>query len=131
MFSGLLFGFPPDATGTLDSDSGLLFASRASKPGKKMKVNAPDEIRFCDEYERLLEEFLHALARWKQVAGSDSGAEPAKERSEIELIPATQGYVGALVALQGHSRRCSLCEKTLRVHVNVPDIEAPQRRDLA
>ena len=87
----------------------------------KMKVNAPGQIRFCDEYERLLGEFLQSLTKWKQVESHDRSVREEEQPAEIEFILAKQEYVWALVALQGHSRECPLCEETLRAHINVPD----------
>ena len=89
----------------------------------KMKVNAPGQIRFCDEYERLLGEFLRSLTKWKQVESDRSVGEEGPP-TEIEFILAKQEYVWALVALQGHSRECLLCEETLRAHINVMDRSA-------
>ena len=94
-----------------------------------MNVNAPGQIRFCDEYERLLEEFLHSLTKWKQAERSDRSKGHAERYAvghaqgpaEIELIVAQREYVWALVELQEHSRECLLCEETLRAHVNAPD----------
>jgi len=90
----------------------------------KMKVNAPGQIRFCDEYERLLGEFLQSLTKWKQAESLERLAEDAQPLTEIEYMLAKQDYVWALVALQGHSRECLLCEETLRAHINVPDRSA-------
>jgi hypothetical protein len=82
-----------------------------------MNENAPGQIRFCDEYEGLLEEFLQALMRWKQVHRPGSAEAPGK----IERLLAERGYIGALARLQAHSRECVLCEETLRVYMNVND----------
>ena len=71
-----------------------------------MKETEPGRIRFCDEYEGLLEQFLQALVTWKQVRGLNIGVAPEQE------------YTGLLLALQSHSQDCVLCEETLRVYVN-------------
>ncbi len=82
-----------------------------------MNENALGQIRFCDEYEELLEEFLQALMKWKQFDPPGSTEAPGK----IELLLAGRGHVGALAALQAHSRECVLCEEKLRGYVNVND----------
>ena len=82
-------------------------------------MNAEGPIRFCDEYEQLLEEFLHALTAWKQVCGSDRPEWPMETRGKIEMLLAEREYIQALSALQVHSRECMRCEEKLRVYVNV------------
>jgi hypothetical protein len=90
-----------------------------------MRVKAPGQIRFCDEYERLLEEFLQSLRKWKQAEESDRAKVRAEGSAERNLMAVRREYVWALIALQGHSRECLLCEETLRAHINVPDRSAP------
>jgi hypothetical protein len=119
---GGFWGFLPMPLGASLEVLSSVFAARAREPGKKMKVNAPGQIRFCDEYERLLEEFLLSLGKWKQVEASDRAKVQAEGSSE--MMAARREYVWALVALQGHSRECSLCEETLRARINVPDRNA-------
>jgi hypothetical protein len=90
--------------------------SRAMRvePREKMNENAPGRIRFCNEYEELLKEFLRAWMRWKH--GHQPGS--AETRGKMELLLAERGYIEALAALQVHSRECVLCEEKLRVYVN-------------
>ncbi len=82
-----------------------------------MKVNEPRRIRFCDEYEGLLEQFLQALVTWKQVR-SLNGVAASKAEGKMELLLTEREYIGSLSALWSHSQECGLCEEILRVQVN-------------
>lgn len=102
----------------------VMFSANAGEPREKMKENVLGQIRFCDEYERLLEEFLQSLTKWKECQGNEGRARTAKTTAEIELMLSKQEYVRRLIALQGHSRKCSVCEETLRAQINVVDRSA-------
>jgi hypothetical protein len=81
-----------------------------------MNDNARPRIRFCDEYEELLNEFLKALAAWSRLRGPDERFRSA--HASAEMARGCQNYVAALWALRMHSRKCVICEETLRMHVN-------------
>ena len=83
-----------------------------------MKENATPRIRFCDEYEALMEEFIKVLAVWSQLRVFEGTAESAETLADVEVARADRRYSAALWALRMHSRECVLCEETLRVHVN-------------
>lgn len=83
-----------------------------------MKENEPGRIRLCDEYEELLEQFLQALTRLKQMRDLNAGVAPGEAEGKIELLLREQEYLGTLSALRSHSQECVLCEETLRVYVN-------------
>jgi hypothetical protein len=85
------------------------------KPGEKTTAR----IQFCDEYEKLLEEFLRALATWNQLRAFGSQGETLEEtRAAVELTRVGPRYAAAAFALRRHSRECLVCEETLRVQVN-------------
>jgi hypothetical protein len=87
-----------------------------------MSENATSGIRFCDEYEELLDEFLKALAAFSQLQGFPDPQETIMETThtpaDLELARSDRTYAAALWALRTHSRNCVLCEETLRVQVN-------------
>jgi hypothetical protein len=83
-----------------------------------MKENATPRIRFCDEYEALIEEFIKVLAVWSQLRVFEGTAESAETLADVEVARADRRYSAALWALRLHSRECVLCEETLRDHVN-------------
>jgi hypothetical protein len=112
-----------------------------------MSDDAGPRIRFCDEYETLMSEFVRALSVWtrlsclpKELSHSNtpsdspvtdlvyvlvqphSPARPAK----AELVRSRESYAAAMWALRMHSRNCLLCEETLRVEVN-GEVAAPVR----
>jgi hypothetical protein len=112
-----------------------------------MSDDAGPRIRFCDEYEKLMSEFVRALSAWTQLSclpeapsrsntPSDSPdtdlafvlvkphgpARPAK----AEVVRSHESYAAAMWALRMHSRNCLLCEETLRVEVN-GEVAAPVR----
>ncbi len=76
------------------------------------------EIRFCDEYEDLLHQCLHALTQWIQLRAFEDRPDSAGTRAKSEAQHAKRGYVAAFSALREHSRDCILCEEKLRVHAN-------------
>jgi len=83
-----------------------------------MVEKSATEIRFCDEYEDLFDQCLHALTQWTRLRAfgdrQDSAGMPAKSEAQR----AERGYVAAFSALRRHSRGCILCEERLRVHAN-------------
>jgi hypothetical protein len=83
-----------------------------------MSEKATSGIRFCDEYEELLDEFLKALAAFSQLQGFPDPQETTNTPADLELARSDRTYAAALWALRMHSRNCVLCEETLRVHVN-------------
>jgi len=76
------------------------------------------EIQFCDEYEDLFQQCLHALTQWTQLRAFEDRPDSAGTRAKSEARRAEQGYVAAFSALRRHSRGCILCEERLRVHAN-------------
>jgi len=91
---------------------------------EKMNADAGPGIRFCDEYERLMSDFLRALSAWTQMRsfqrspGSPSSEHPVcviSPCAEAELARSHGGYTASLWALRLHSRSCLLCAETLRV----------------
>jgi hypothetical protein len=83
-----------------------------------MNEKPATEIRFCDEYERLLEQCLQALTQWTQLRGFDDRPGFTGLRAESETQRAEGSYVATFSALRLHSRGCILCEERLRVHAN-------------
>ena len=98
-----------------------------------MSENAGLEVRFCDEYENLMSEFVRALSVWTQLSCFQEDPQPSKSPlradlsrapsaptnlAQAELVRSGEGYAAALWALRMHSRNCLLCEETLRVQVN-------------
>jgi hypothetical protein len=80
--------------------------------------NASHRIRFCDEYELLLEEFLKALAAWSQMRCFHEQCDATDSFAHSELARSCRNYVAALWALRMHSRHCVVCEEMLRIHIN-------------
>jgi hypothetical protein len=80
--------------------------------------NFAAEIRFCDEYEELLQQCLQALAQWTQLRSFDDRHGFTEMRAESETQRAEGSYVATFSALRRHSRGCILCEERLRVHAN-------------
>lgn len=82
-------------------------------------------IRFCDEYETLMVEFLRSLSAWSQLRGFEQTQSSRTRPPAITITPAegqrngsSDSYLAALWALRQHSRHCVFCEQTLRVYVN-------------
>jgi hypothetical protein len=76
------------------------------------------EIRFCDEYEDLFHQCLHALTQWTQLRAFEDRRDSAGTPATNEAQRAERRYVAAFSALRRHSRGCILCEERLRVHAN-------------
>jgi len=101
-------------------------AHRLSTETKEMNENVTSSIRFCDEYEELLEEFLKALAAFSQLqdfrehqaTSLDTPVKTMDTLADMELARTDRTYAAALGALRMHSRTCVLCEETLRLQVN-------------
>jgi hypothetical protein len=92
-----------------------------------MNEKPATEIRFCDEYERLLEQCLQALTQWTQLQAFDERPGSTGLRAESETQRAEGRYVAAFSALRLHSRGCILCEERLRVHAGGGPFAAASR----
>jgi hypothetical protein len=86
-------------------------------------------IRLCDEYERLLQSLLRALASWRQLR-EINGAAPTNspKRIESELTKAEREYEAALWAARKHTQSCAWCLERLRVHVSRPGVPPAESR---
>jgi hypothetical protein len=88
---------------------------------EKMIADARPGIRFCDEYESLMSEFLRSLSAWTQLRCFEqahvtiNSAPVAAPCAEVELARSRGSYVATLWALRKHSRNCLQCAETLRV----------------
>jgi hypothetical protein len=88
-----------------------------------MSTEAGSGIRFCDEYESLMSEFLRALSTWTQLRCLQEGPALSSSRSvpvnsilaQAELPRSHASYAAALWALRLHSRSCLLCAEKLRM----------------
>jgi hypothetical protein len=99
------------------------FNGLANVEREKMNTETGPGIRFCDEYEWLMSEFLRTLSAWTQLrsfrhdSASASSAQPASVSSSLaqaELARSHGSYAAAWWALRLHSRSCLLCAETLR-----------------
>ncbi len=122
----------PSFTGaTLISPSPKLEGFGQPIEREKMSDEGP-RVRFCDEYEFLMAEFLRALSAWAQLRCFQKDPDPSDipahastaTLTEAELARSCGSYVAAMWALRMHSRDCLLCEETLRVRVNGTAIPA-------
>src|SRR5262249_11797904 len=88
-----------------------------------MSPDAGPGIRFCDEYEHLMSEFLRTLSTWAQFRcfhetpplSTDQPAPVNQPFAEVELARSRGSYAATLWALRLHSRSCLLCAETLRI----------------
>jgi len=103
---------------------------------RKMSYDADPRVRFCDEYEKLMDEFVRALSAWTQMHCFQDDPSPSDIPShqlpaslahthrssgnlaKAELARSSGSYIAAMWALRMHSRACLLCQETLRVQVN-------------
>jgi hypothetical protein len=98
---------------------------------EKMSDDAGPRVRFCDEYENLMDEFVRALSAWTQLRCFQEDPPPSNIPShqfpaklapgnlpKVELARCCGSYIAAMWALRMHSRTCLLCQETLRVQVN-------------
>lgn len=105
--------------------SGLLYER------EKMSDDAGPRVRFCDEYENLMDEFVRALSAWTQLRCFQEDPPPSNIPShqfparlapgnlaKAELARCCGSYIAAMWALRMHSRTCLLCQETLRVQIN-------------
>jgi hypothetical protein len=92
-----------------------------------MAENFGAEIRFCDEYENLLQHSLYTLTQWTQLRAFDDRPGSTGTRARSETQSAERNYVAAFSALRLHSRGCILCEERLRVHANSGLLSAASR----
>jgi hypothetical protein len=76
-------------------------------------------IRFCDEYEALLGEFLKTLAALSQLQSFfPHPMQGQRTVADIEVGRTHHRYAAAVLAVRSHTRECLICKETLRVRVN-------------